>query len=152
MYYLKSNISFLCAEINLISLNILANLIDIPSATISYEFADNLKDSAYSEGMADKPLAGHFRLLYFAAAASFTRKTADDLPAPLPVQKLFALLESKYPGMIRAILSSSAVTVNLDYVDIEGEQQQSITSARSGTQTVIMEGDEVAIIPPVSSG
>ena len=85
--------------------------------------------------------AGHFTILYFAAATNHTSKDSDHLPAPLPLGKLFATLEERYPGMRAKVLNSSAVTLNLDYVDIEDQ-----------AETVIMEGDEVAIIPPVSSG
>ena len=48
--------------------------------------------------------------------------------------------------MRSAVLDSCAVTVNLEYVDVEvegGEEEAGV---------VINEGDEVAIIPPVSSG
>ena len=94
--------------------------------------------------MSSKPPKGHFRLLYFASAASFTRKSLDDVPAPLALTDLFAHLEKLYPGIGQAVLSSSAVTLNLSYVDVEDQ--------KSSDATVINEGDEVAIIPPVSSG
>lgn len=90
--------------------------------------------------------AGHFTLLYFASATSYTRKELDFIAASLPVTDLFVKLEHMYPGIKDKVLSSSAVTVNLDYVDLEEE-------AGKGAQgLVIQEGDEVAIIPPVSSG
>ena len=92
--------------------------------------------------MSNRPAAGHFRLLYFASAASFTGKAADDFPAPLPTAQLFNLVEKKYPGIIKAVLSTAAVTVNLNYIDIEEDL----------TGGVIKDGDEVAIVPPVSSG
>ena len=98
--------------------------------------------------MTAKPPAGHFRLLYFASAATFTKKISDDFSAPLPIVELFDVLENMYPGIGHAILISAAITVNLDYVDIEGEGNTDKTSQ----STVIGEGDEVAIIPPVSSG
>lgn len=101
--------------------------------------------------MVEKPPSGFFRILYFATAASFTRKSFDDFPAPLPVKDLFQLLDSKYPGMIKSVLCSCAVTVNLDYVDIEETVREDGSSVGSAA-TVIKEGDEVAIIPPVSSG
>lgn len=88
----------------------------------------------------------HFRLLYFASAASFTRRSSDTFAAPLPIAGLFGVLETRYPGMRSAVLDSCAVTVNLEYVDVEvegGEEEAGV---------VINEGDEVAIIPPVSSG
>lgn len=98
--------------------------------------------------MPGKPPAGHFRLLYFASAASFTRKSSDDFSAPLPITDLFDVIETRYPGMKAAVLSSAAVTVNLDYVDVEEDGQASGYEK----SIVINEGDEVAIIPPVSSG
>ncbi|OTB18528.1 hypothetical protein K445DRAFT_315362 [Daldinia sp. EC12] len=94
-------------------------------------------------GAIPKPPEGHFNILYFASASSFTTKEFDTLPAPLPLQKLFDVLEEKYSGIKDKILSSCLVTVNLNYVDIPESGNES---------TVIKEGDEVAIIPPVSSG
>jgi len=98
--------------------------------------------------MSDKPPAGQFRLLYFASAASFTRKSSDHFSAPLPIADLFYVIETKHPGITNAVLSSAAVTVNLDYVDVD-EDGQTFGNQKS---IVIKEGDEVAIIPPVSSG
>lgn len=98
--------------------------------------------------MSSKPPAGHFRLLYFASAASFTKKASEDFTAPLPIADLFGLIESKHPGITTAVLSSSAITVNLEYVDVE--EVEGVSTDRNST--VIKEGDEVAIIPPVSSG
>ncbi|KAG7437892.1 Molybdopterin synthase sulfur carrier subunit [Fusarium oxysporum f. sp. raphani] len=91
-----------------------------------------------------KPPTGHFNVLYFASASSFTGKDYEALPATMPLNKLFAELESKYPGMKAKILDSCLVTVNLDYVDSPSEE--------GASDTVIQEADEVAIIPPVSSG
>ena len=101
--------------------------------------------------MSDKPPPGHFRLLYFASATSYTKKAFDDFPAPLPVSKLFAMLEEKYTGMTQRVLSSAAITVNLEYVDLH-EDAGAQVGAPSSIETVIKEGDEVAIIPPVSAG
>lgn len=89
---------------------------------------------------------GHFTLLYFAAASSFTRKQHDFLSAPLPLSKLYDVLEEKYPGVKEKVLVSSALTVNLDYVDVEEEV------AKGEEGLTVQEGDEVAVIPPVSSG
>lgn len=101
--------------------------------------------------MTEKPPIGHFRILYFATAASFTKKPFDDIRAPLLLKDLFQTLDFKYPGIHKNVLSSCAVTVNLDYVDmveiVHGEGSES-----HGTVMTIKEGDEVAIIPPVSSG
>ncbi|KAK2600224.1 hypothetical protein QQS21_005020 [Conoideocrella luteorostrata] len=91
-----------------------------------------------------KPPKGHFNVLYFAGASSYTGKDYEAWPAPLQLAKLFAELESKYPGIRGKILDSCMVTVNLDYVDIP--------DAGDASASVIQEYDEVAIIPPVSSG
>ena len=96
--------------------------------------------------MSKKSPSNHFRLLYFASAASFTRKHSDTFPAPLAITELFGVLEKQYAGMTETVLQSCAVTVNLEYVDVEEEGDKE----KAGV--VIQEGDEVAIIPPVSSG
>lgn len=90
-----------------------------------------------------KALPGHFNVLYFASASSFTGKDYESIPAPLPLGKLFDELESRYPGMRARILDSCLVTVNLDYVEVPG---------LGNDEDVIREADEVGIIPPVSSG
>ncbi|THW69773.1 hypothetical protein D6D25_00837 [Aureobasidium pullulans] len=77
-----------------------------------------------------KPPTGHFSILYFASAASFTNKSSDHFAAPLKLSTLFVQLEN-----------ICALTVNLEYIDMDAD---------SGM--LINEGDEVAIIPPVSSG
>lgn len=84
---------------------------------------------------------GQFKLLYFASASTFTKKDFDILPAPSDPQRLYQTLEEKYPGIRHKVLNSSALTVNLEYVDIDADAEQQIK-----------EGDEVAIIPPVSAG
>ena len=99
--------------------------------------------------MSSKPPLGHFSVLYFATASSFTRKSSENLPAPLPALKLFETLEKQYPGIQKSVLSSCAVTINLEYIDL-GEEQQS--GDLESLNLIIEEGDEVAIIPPVSSG
>lgn len=84
---------------------------------------------------------GHFTLLYFASASSYTKKALDYLRAPSSGAKLFDELERMYPGIRDRVLASCALTVNLDYVDLDDPEQN-----------IIQAGDEVAIIPPVSSG
>lgn len=64
----------------------------------------------------------------------------------MPVAHLFAALEEIYPGIKHKVLESSAVTVNLDYIDVEEE------AGKADSGMTIKAGDEVAIIPPVSSG
>ncbi|KAK6000199.1 hypothetical protein QM012_003831 [Aureobasidium pullulans] len=88
-----------------------------------------------------RPRAGHFSILYFASAASFTNKSADDLVAPIKLSTLVDQLEDMYPTIKQRILHSCALTVNLEYVDVQTDADM-----------LINEGDEVAIIPPVSSG
>jgi molybdopterin converting factor small subunit len=88
---------------------------------------------------------GHYTILYFASASSYTSKDSEHLPSPLPLSKLFETLEERYAGMRAKVLESCLVTINLEYVDISD-------AAGDGSKTVIQEGDEVAIIPPVSSG
>jgi len=85
--------------------------------------------------------SSQFNLLYFASASSFTRKTTESFDAPSTAAKLFETLEKKYPGIKEKILGSCALTVNLDYVDLDAPEE-----------VVIKAGDEVAVIPPVSSG
>lgn len=98
--------------------------------------------------MAGKPPPGHFRILYFASASSFTRKAFDDFPAPLDLAKLSQFLESKYFGMKQGVLDSCSMALNLEYIDID----EARGFGNTPTAVVIKEGDEVAIIPPVSSG
>lgn len=95
--------------------------------------------------MSSTTTSGSFNLLYFASASSFTGKDSDEFQAPVPLSKLFTLVEGKYPGIKSKILGSCLVTVNLEYVDVpENETGES--------DVIIKAGDEVAIIPPVSSG
>ncbi len=96
-------------------------------------------------GATPKPPDGHFNVLYFASASSFTSREFETLPAPLPLGKLFDTLEEKYHGIKDKILNSCLVTINLNYVDVPEPNDET-------SQAVIKEGDEVAIIPPVSSG
>nr|POE63029.1 molybdopterin synthase sulfur carrier subunit [Quercus suber] len=83
-----------------------------------------------------------FTLLYFAAATSYTRKQHETFSAPLPVTELYSILEMQYPGITEKVLDSSALTVNLDYVDVTEE------SDKGERGLIINAGDEVAIIPP----
>ena len=86
---------------------------------------------------------GHFSILYFASASSYTSKDSEALPAPMPLAKLFETLDEKYGGMKAKVLESCLVTINLEYVDMPENGEEGL---------IIKEGDEVAIIPPVSSG
>lgn len=89
---------------------------------------------------------GHFTILYFATASSYTSKDSETLQAPLQLSKLFPTLEERYSGIKVKVLESCLVTVNLEYVDMPSDDQS------SENEIIIKEGDEVAIIPPVSAG
>ncbi|KAH0543555.1 hypothetical protein FGG08_002116 [Glutinoglossum americanum] len=94
---------------------------------------------------------GHFTLLYFASASSYTKKDFETFQAPLPLPKLFDVLEEKYPGIRDKVLSRCAVTVNLDYVDVgTGGEDGKDGNGEHITEGTLMikEGDEVALIPP----
>jgi molybdopterin synthase sulfur carrier subunit len=88
---------------------------------------------------------GHFILLYFASAATYTSKDSEVIEAPLLLSELFDHLEQIYRGMKQKVLESCLVTINLEYVNIPKDIE-------CDENIVIKEGDEVAIIPPVSSG
>lgn len=85
-------------------------------------------------------------MLYFASAKDATGLTSEHITLPetsesqsMSIPELFRLLESRHPKLKqKKILSSVAVAVNLEYVEIEEGE--------------IKAGDEVAIIPPVSGG
>jgi molybdopterin synthase sulfur carrier subunit len=96
-----------------------------------------------------------FTLLYFAAASTYTHKNSELLPAPLPLRSLFTTLESRYPGITAKVLRSCAVTINLEYVDFDLDGNGNPTNCGASEHeggVMIQVGDEVGIIPPVSSG
>ncbi|KAK3398103.1 hypothetical protein B0T20DRAFT_414235 [Sordaria brevicollis] len=97
---------------------------------------------------APRPPKGHFNILYFASASSHTGKDMEALPAPLPLRKLFDILEDRYRGIQETVLDHCLVTINLSYVDMPSSEDED----GEENAVVIQEGDEVAIIPPVSSG
>ncbi|KAM0310749.1 hypothetical protein ACHAO8_007804, partial [Botrytis cinerea] len=84
---------------------------------------------------------GHFTVLYFATASSYTSKDSETFAAPLPLSRLFDTLEDRYNGMKDNVLRSCLVTINLEYVDIP-------ETGSDNTEIIIKDGDEVAIIPP----
>lgn len=92
--------------------------------------------------MSDPP-AQYFTILYFASAATYTQKASERFPSPMTLADLFRRLEKSYPGIGEKVLTSCLFTINLEYVDGNEDALRS---------TVIKEDDEVAIIPPVSSG
>jgi molybdopterin synthase sulfur carrier subunit len=108
-----------------------------------------------SDSAVANPPESTFTILYFAAASTYTNKSSELLPAPQPVSSLFASLESRYPGITAKVLKSCAVTVNLEYVDMQQEDSANPTSDDSTENDrgiIIQAGDEIGIIPPVSSG
>lgn len=82
-----------------------------------------------------------FTIHYFATASQYTSKNTESLPAPLPLSALFPLLEERYPGITEKVLCSCGVSVDGEYVDVEVDKE-----------IVILGHQEVAVIPPVSSG
>lgn len=69
---------------------------------------------------------------------------SEESTITLTVNDLFEYICSKYGAEARALLKSCAVAINMEYLDdIE---------AQTGNINVIRPGDEVAMIPPVSSG
>jgi molybdopterin converting factor small subunit len=91
-----------------------------------------------------------FQIHYFASASTYTGKNTERLPAPLPLSSLFNTLEALYPGIKEKVLFSCSVSLGDEYVDVDAE----VDGGAEGSEgsVVIGEGDEVAIIPPVSSG
>jgi len=89
--------------------------------------------------------SAYFKVLYFASASSYTSKDSELFSAPLKLSKLFETLEQKYSGIKANVLESCLVTLNLEYVDIPLQPNDM-------NDTTLKDGDEVAIIPPVSSG
>jgi molybdopterin converting factor small subunit len=99
---------------------------------------------------------GYFTLLYFATASSYTKRDSEMFQAPLLLPKLFDILEERYPGIGEKVLCRCAVTINLNYIDMdiirgEGNKITWIGPVLEDA-VVIRQGDEVALIPPVSSG
>lgn len=102
----------------------------------------------------------YFTLLYFASASAYTKKDSEEFQAPLSLLKLFDVLEERYPGIKDKVLCHCAVTINLNYVDVDmhvettGSGERKVRQAEPNPRDVVVirEGDEVALIPPVSSG
>lgn len=100
----------------------------------------------------DQTEAGTFTLLMFAAASTYTGTDTLQLKAPMALQQLFDTLEGRYSGIKKKVLRSAAVTVNLEYVEFEVDGEGNLVEGEGGAEVVIKAGDEVGIIPPVSSG
>ncbi|KAJ4520832.1 hypothetical protein HRR90_001561 [Exophiala dermatitidis] len=129
-----------------------------------------------STATATATATGTFTLLLFASASTYANNVETMvLPAPTTLRSVFCGLETRFPGFTEKVLKSSAVTVNLEYVDSldladldvqrdlrliggrddgrdrreDGKDQE---GSGAGLDMVISPGDEVGIIPPVSSG
>jgi molybdopterin converting factor subunit 1 len=82
-------------------------------------------------------------VLYFASAKEAAGVSSEVVSlkdgSEMSVTQLFEKLEASHPSLKhKKILSSVAVAINLEYVELESGK--------------IHAGDEVAIIPPVSGG
>lgn len=75
-----------------------------------------------------KAPAGHFTVLYFAAAASYTQRQYDFFTAPIGSRKLFELLEERYTNITARVLSSCAITINLNYIIVGEEAIDAVSS------------------------
>jgi molybdopterin synthase sulfur carrier subunit len=69
----------------------------------------------------------------------------------MTLSALFTELERRFPGMKRKVLSSAALTRNLEYLDVEVDELGEIVGGEE-SGLVLSAGDEVAVVPPVSSG
>jgi molybdopterin converting factor small subunit len=102
-------------------------------------------DTSEGSGSASATItAGTFTIHYFASASAYTGKTTESLPTPLPLRELFNFLERRYPGFRAKVLGSCSVSLGLEYVDV-------VEDGGAG-DVLIGDGEEVGIIPPVSSG
>jgi molybdopterin synthase sulfur carrier subunit len=100
---------------------------------------------------------GQCTILFFAAASTYTAQESTTLRAGVTLRQLLSDLEARYPGFTAKIVSGSAITVNLEYVEFDADQLSKEDAAsendtQEGLGMIIQPGDEVGIIPPVSSG
>lgn len=63
------------------------------------------------------------------------------VPAPCTTDQLTSLLLAKYPGLAELLPGGACLAVNLEYVPPD-----------AGEPTLLRDGDEVALIPPISGG
>ena len=81
------------------------------------------------------------RLLLFATAREAAGCSSDtyELPAPATVAGVLDAAIARYGGSFADVLATSGVWVN-------GEEPE------SGRSQVVADGDEIAVLPPVSGG
>ncbi|KAI8802165.1 ThiamineS/Molybdopterin converting factor subunit 1 [Cladochytrium replicatum] len=84
------------------------------------------------------------KVLYFSSSRNAANGLISEelkLDSTATVATLLSHLRDTYGDMMKKVLSTSMVAVNLEYVEKDGEDG-----------TVLNDGDEVSIIPPVSGG
>ncbi len=120
--------------------------------------ASTAADGNMDEG-ADRDASNNTRpltVLLFASAATYAggvETVTLSLRGPTTLGEVFGALESRFPGFTDKILTSSAVTVDLEYVDFEISHHSKASGLTGrGLDLVVPAGAELAIIPPVSSG
>ncbi|KAF7846394.1 hypothetical protein BT93_L4467 [Corymbia citriodora subsp. variegata] len=136
-----------CQLLMFIILNLSSNFTTISDSNIMNE-THSLQNE--TETRESRTATGKFTLLLFASASSYTGTDTLTLPS-MNLKQLCEHLEQQYPGIGAKILRSSGVCVNLEYVEFEYD---GLMQGRKGCgeDVVIKGGDEVGIIPPVSSG
>ncbi len=77
-------------------------------------------------------------ILYFANVKDATgvRKDAIELPQDTPIKKLLTKISLTYPN-IKGMLNNIQISVNYKVVNMN---------------TILKDGDEVALLPPISGG
>ncbi|XP_071493513.1 uncharacterized protein [Diadema antillarum] len=92
--------------------------------------------------MADTEVPGKFpvKLLFFAKSREFAGVKEDTIKVPLHLshEELITAITDKFPRLL-PIRDTLVLAVNQEYVSDEG-------------QLTLCEGDEVAVIPPLSGG
>lgn len=77
-----------------------------------------------------------------------TTKGSPRKPSGLSVAELFAWISLTYGESAAGLLASCAVSINMEYL----EDEEAGNAGEPSRAEVIHVGDEVALIPPVSSG
>ncbi|KAJ8330896.1 hypothetical protein BDV3_002793 [Batrachochytrium dendrobatidis] len=87
------------------------------------------------------------KVLFFASGRELVGLEMDHLILPgstVSMPQLIEALTAKHPSILQ-ILESSMIAVNMSYVDKQGLLED-------GEYVQIRDGDEIAVIPPVSGG
>ncbi|CAG8589470.1 2671_t:CDS:2 [Diversispora eburnea] len=90
-------------------------------------------------------MSKEFKVLYFASAKDATNLSSETIsfpssnPSSISLQELTQILKSRHKKLGK-ILEHSMYAINMKYVEIDD------------TSIFVKEGDEVAVIPPVSGG